>query len=108
MNDKLLDDFKKNYFEEFGYYIMNNKEINKKNNITITFIICVDKVNSKFYSYVCSNVEQFHKRFDIPIGISFGSKQLYIPPQKEGIYRGKYNKLKKEVLEIFNLEEEKK
>ena len=49
-------------------------------------------------------------RMDIllPVGISFGGKQIYIANQKDGFAIAKYKKLRKEFMKIMNLTKEQR
>lgn len=106
MTDEIYNDFKNNYFEDFGHYLLKQNKVNATDDISIIFVICVDRLNNKFNNYITDNVKQYFGRFNLPLGISFGSKTLYSPVQKGGLYKNKYNSLLKEFKTYVNLTED--
>lgn len=106
MTDEIYSDFKNNYFEDFGHYLLKQNKVNATDDISIIFVICVDRVNNKFNNYITDNVKQYFGRFNLPLGISFGSKTLYSPIQKGGLYKNKYSSLLKEFKTYVNLTED--
>ncbi|MEZ3421935.1 MAG: hypothetical protein K1V95_08495 [Eubacterium sp.] len=74
--------------------------------VSMISIICVDRITPAFNKLLNSNVEQGVKNFRLPIGISFGGKQIYIPKQKDGFAIAQYRKLRKEFMQIMNLTKE--
>jgi hypothetical protein len=114
LTEDIYQDYKKNYFEEFGYYLLNTNQIKVTNNFYITYIICVDRVTKIFSEYTESNVKQYWGRFNLPVGVSFGSRTLYIATQKDGLHIGRYKKLAKKFkqyvsnqIEFTEIKEEK-
>lgn len=95
-NDRELSESAcQNYFEiSLNYIIKQYPEFSEKN-INLIHIVCVDKVNDNLRKITESNVEQGYGRFNLPVGISFGSRTVYIATQKDGLFIMNYKKLVK-------------
>ncbi len=85
----------KNYFKYCLNYIVEKEEYILKKNTNLMHIICVDKVNDNFKKITERNVEQGYGRFNLPVGISFDNRTVYIATQKGGFFIARYNKLVK-------------
>lgn len=72
--------------------------------ISMITIVCVNRITPAFQKLVNSNIEQGFKNFRLPVGISFGGKQIYIAKQKDGFAITKYKKLRKEFLNIMHIQ----
>lgn len=95
LTEEIFDKYKENYFEDFGDYLLQNSELNAADNFNLIYIICVDRVNQVFSKYTEGNVKQYFKRYILPVGVSFGSKTLYIATQKDGYAISKCKSLTK-------------
>lgn len=87
------NDAYKKYFEYCLNYIAEKEEYILKKNTNLIHIICVDKVNDNLRKITESNVEQGYGRFNLPVGISFDNRTVYIATQKGGFFISNYNKL---------------
>ena len=67
-------------------------------------VFCVDRITPDFQKLVNSNVQQGLKNVRLPIGVSFGGKNIYIAKQKDGFAITKYKRLRKEFIDIINLQ----
>ncbi len=95
MTEEMYQGYDEARFEKLGNYLLENKIVREDDSIYMTFIICVDRTNKYFSKYTETDIEQFPRRYSLPIGISLASKTLYIGTQEEGMYKGAYKKLKK-------------
>lgn len=71
--------------------------------VSLIELVCVDKISPTFRKFVNSNIEQGFKQYQLPVGVSFGGKNIYIAKQKDGFAVGQYKKLRKEFLKIMGL-----
>lgn len=92
---ELNDDVYQNYFEYSLNYIIEQEPYLANKNTNLIHIICVDRVNDNLKKITESNVEQGYGRFHLPVGISFGSRTVYIATQKDGFFIARYKKLVK-------------
>lgn len=76
--------------------------------IEMTLIPCVDRVGSSFYHLVDVNLEQEIKKTRLIVGVSFGGKKIYIATQKDGMSLSRYKRMKKEFIELMNIEMKEK
>ena len=95
LTEEIYQEFKDNYFEDFGNYLIQNNEINPSKTINLIYIICVNKKNKVFNKYVERNVYQDYQRYNLPVGIDMENKDLYIATQNDGMAPNKYRKLKR-------------
>ena len=95
LTEEIYQEFKDNYFEEFGNYLIQNNEIKQSKSINLICIICINKKNKVFNKYVERNVYQDYQRYNLPVGIDMENKELYIATQNEGMAPNKYRKLKR-------------
>lgn len=95
LTEEIYQEFKDNYFEDFGNYLIQNNEINPSKTINLICIICINKKNKVFNKYVERNVYQDYQRYNLPVGIDMENKELYIATQNEGMAPNKYRKLKR-------------
>lgn len=86
------------------YHYYGKKKIT--DTVSMISIICVDRITPAFNKLLNSNVEQGVKNFRLPVGVSFGGKQIYIPKQKDGFAIAQYKKLRKEFMNMMNLTKE--
>lgn len=78
----------------------------KRYSLYITMIISVDRITPMFYKYIDSgNIDRLFYKY--PVGISFGSNQIYITGD-EAFGFNTNKKVVKEVKEILEIEEIKK
>lgn len=70
--------------------------------INMISVFCVDRITPTFQKLVNSNVQQGFKNGRLPVGISFGGKNIYIAKQKDGFAITKYKRLRKEFIDIIN------
>lgn len=92
---ELSDEAYKSYFEISLNYIIEKEPYLSKKNTNLIHIICVDKVNDNLRKITENNVEQGYGRFNLPVGISFGGRTVYIATQKGGFFIVRYKKLVK-------------
>ncbi|MBR6610350.1 MAG: hypothetical protein IKK99_09060 [Oscillospiraceae bacterium] len=71
--------------------------------VNMISIICVDRITPAFNDLVHNNIQQGLKNRRLPVGISFGGKNIYIAKQKDGFAIAQYKRLRKNFLEIMNL-----
>ena len=69
--------------------------------ITVTSIVCVDRVNKEFRGLMNTNIEQDFGIGRLITGLTFGRKYLYIAQQKSGFAILKYKKYRKKFLSLF-------
>ncbi len=83
------------------------------NNITDTInmisVFCVNRITPTFRKMVNTPAIQDIKNGRLPVGISFGGKNVYIPQDVSGIFSNrlntkKYKRLRLELCEILNLQ----
>ena len=72
--------------------------------VHLTIVMCVDRVTPQFYKFVDNNIHNDLKLFQLPAGISYGGKQIYIAKQKDGYAVLKYKKMRKEFLELLDID----
>ena len=75
--------------------------------VNMISIFCVDRITPAFRSLVNSNMEQGLKNGRLVAGISFGGKRVYVAKQVGGLYISKYKKLRKSLIQILELQEDK-
>jgi len=73
--------------------------------ISMMIVICVNRITPVFQKLVNGNIQQGLNQFRLPVGISFGGKQIYIAKQKDGFAVMQYKKLRKEFLDIMGIVE---
>ncbi len=66
-------------------------------------VFCVNHTSPAFRKLVNSNVQQGLKNGRLPVGVSFGGKNIYIAKQKDGFAITKYKRLKIEFMDIMKL-----
>ena len=71
-------------------------------------VFCVDRINSTFRKMVNTNAQQGFKNGRLPVGISFGGKNIYISRQSDGFAIGKHKRLRREFIDIMELQDAKK
>lgn len=99
---ELTEEVYNRYFEEALEYIANNEEYILKKDTNLIHIVCVNKVNDILRKITEQNVEQGYGRFNLPVGISFGSRTVYIAKQKGGFFIFRYKKLVKMFKKYIN------
>ncbi|MDE6752386.1 MAG: hypothetical protein K2J59_06440 [Eubacterium sp.] len=105
LNDEILNNANDSITEAlYNYY--GKREIT--DTVSMISVICVDRITPAFQKLMNSNVKQGFKNFRLPVGISFGGKQIYIANQKDGFAIAKYKKLRKEFMKIMNLTKEQR
>jgi len=73
--------------------------------ISMIIVICVNRITPAFQKLVNGNIQQGLNQFRLPVGISFGGKQIYVAKQKDGFAIMQYKRLRKEFLDIMGIEE---
>lgn len=73
--------------------------------ISMIIVICVNRITPAFQKLVNGNIQQGLNQFRLPVGISFGGKQIYITKQKDGFAVMQYKRLRKEFLDIMGIVE---
>lgn len=71
--------------------------------INMISVFCVDRITPDFQKLVNSNVQQGLKNGRLPVGVSFGGKNIYIAKQKDGFAITKYKRLRREFIDIMDL-----
>ncbi len=72
--------------------------------INMISVFCVDRITPAFQKLVNSNVQQGFKNGRLPVGVSLGGKNIYIAKQKDGYAITKYKCLRREFIDIMNLQ----
>lgn len=72
--------------------------------VSMISLFCVDRVTPCFQDLLNSNIEQGLKNRRLPIGISFGSRTLYIARQEDGFAVTEYKRLHKLFLSIMGID----
>ena len=67
-------------------------------------VVCVDRITPDFQKLVNSNVQQGFKNGRLPVGVSFGGKNIYIARQKDGFAITKHKRLRREFIDIMDLQ----
>ena len=76
---------------------------NNNNSVTVNVGVKDDNVMT-FQKLVNSNVQQGFKNGRLPVGVSLGGKNIYIAKQKGGFAITKYKQLRREFIDIMNLQ----
>ena len=79
-----------------------------KGTVNMISVFCVDRITSAFQKLVNSNVQQGLKNGRFLVGVSFGSNTIYMARQKDGFAIAKYKRLRREFIDIMNLQVNKK
>lgn len=66
-------------------------------------VFCVDRITSTFQKLVDSPVRQGFKNGRLPVGVSFGGKNIYIAKQLGGFAVARYKRLRKTFLTLMRL-----
>ena len=72
--------------------------------INMISVFCVDRITPAFQKLVNSNVQQGFKNSRLPVGVSLGGKNIYIAKQKDGFSITKYKRLRREFIDIMDLQ----
>ena len=72
--------------------------------INMISVFCVDRITPNFQKLVNSNVQQGLKNGRLPVGVSFGGKNIYIAGQKDGFAFTKHKRLRREFIDIMDLQ----
>lgn len=72
--------------------------------INMISVFCVDRITPAFQKLVNSNVQQGFKSGRFPVGVSLGRKNIYIAKQKDGFAITKYKRLRREFIDIMDLQ----
>ena len=72
--------------------------------INMISVFCVDRITPAFQKLVNSNVQQGFKNARLLVGVSLGGKNIYIAKQKDGFAITKYKRLRKEFIDIMDLQ----
>lgn len=75
--------------------------------VNMISVFCVDRITPPFRSMVNCSMEQGLKNGRLVAGISFGGKRVYVAKQVGGLYISKYKKLRKSLIQILELQEDK-
>lgn len=70
--------------------------------INLPVILCIKNTTKEFMNYIDSDIIQFGNLIKVPIGITADTKTMYIASQKSIECKGRYKKLKENVLEILS------
>ena len=74
--------------------------------INVTYIISVDRLTSYFNQFI-KGLDQDIKYFSLPVGISFRGNKIYIANEIKGFEMSELKKMKKEILEILEINKDK-
>ena len=100
LSDELLDSANESITNILTEYYGGKAITDTVNMITV---FCVDRITPAFQKLVNGNVQQGLKNGRLPVGISFGGKNIYIAKQKDGFAIAKYKRLRKEFIDIMEL-----
>lgn len=119
-NKHYIIDFKTEEFTEDIYNDLYNnkmvpvmdKDLNEMQNrmyrsLYVTYIISVDRLTSYFNGFI-KGLDQDIRYFSLSVGISFGGNKIYIANEIKGFETSQIKRMKKEVLEILEINKEKK
>ncbi|MGI6361247.1 MAG: hypothetical protein ACOX05_02945 [Bacillota bacterium] len=93
--EELTEDIYESYLNKYNEYIEGTNWSVGFKNIHLIHCVCVQRINKTFREFLYEEIENYVGRYQLPIGISFGGRGLYIPVQKGTLFPGKYKKLKK-------------
>jgi hypothetical protein len=93
--EELTEDIYESYLNKYNEYIEETNWSVGFKNIHLIHCVCVQRINKTFREFIYEEIENYVGRYQLPIGISFGGRGLYIPVQKGTLFPGKYKKLKK-------------
>lgn len=105
--DELTEEIIEKSNESFRTLILSyyNKDCSEiSNHTTIMTMVCVNRITNYFPKVFNSNLafQQDFSIYRLIAGLSFGGKKLYIAKQKSGLAVAKFNKNKKDFLELFD------
>jgi len=100
--NELSENTYNNYFEESLAYINEREEKIFEKYANLIHIVCVDRVNDNLKNVTEQSVEQGYRTFHLPVGISFGSRTVYIAMQKSSLGIFKYKTLVKMFKKYIN------
>lgn len=100
LSDELLDSANESITNILTEYYGGKAITDTVNMITV---FCVDRITPAFQKLVNGNVQQGLKNGRLPVGISFGGKNIYIAKQKDGFAIAKYKRLRREFIDIMEL-----
>lgn len=75
----------------------------KDDYVEFTLITCMDYSNKAFIKYINDDIIQQSTRIRLPVGIVFSENKMFISTQKSPIFKKRYKKLKKYIIDIFNV-----
>ena len=101
LSDELLDNANESIMNILSVYY-GCKTIT--DTINMISVFCVDRITPAFQKLVNSNVQQGFKNGRLPVGVSLGGKNIYIAKQKGGFAITKYKQLRREFIDIMNLQ----
>jgi len=90
----IIDKFEENIGDYVGRFTNNDY-------VEFTLITCLDHLNKDFIKYIDKDVIQDNNRIKLPVGIVFENNTLYIGTQKSPLFKNRYEKLKKYILNIL-------
>lgn len=91
--DELTEDVEKKYLDYFIKYITKEKRGISSKRVNLIHIVCVEKENECFKNFVRKNIIQGYEKYQLPVGISFDKKMIYIVTQDGGDGRKFYKKM---------------
>ena len=100
LSDELLDSANESITNILTEYYGGKAITDTVNMITV---FCVDRITPAFQKLVNGNVQQGLKNGRLPVGISFGGKNIYIAKQKDGFAIAKYKRLRRKFIDIMEL-----
>lgn len=74
------------------------------NQVNFIPIVCVDRITPTFRKFLSRPIPKDFKSLQLPVGISFGGKKIYVTNQTSCFAILKYKRLRKEFLNIMHLE----
>jgi hypothetical protein len=99
MTEEIINDS----YTDFWEYTEGTSKLVKTKDIHLIHCICVKRINKAFREFLYEEIENYVGRYQLPIGISFGGRGLYIPVQKGTLFPGKYKKLKKLFMSLVEI-----
>lgn len=101
LSDKFLDNANESITSILNEYY-GGKTI--RDTVNMISVFCVDRITPAFQKLVNSNMQQGLKNGRFVVGISFGGNKIYIARQEGGYGVRIYKRMRKEFMEVMNLQ----
>ena len=105
LSDELLNTMNDRITEILTEYYHGKRITDTVNMISV---ICVDRITPAFRKLLNSPAQQGLKNGRLPVGVSFGGKNVYVAKQTDGFAIGKYKRMRKQLFSLMNLSDSAK